>query len=122
MDDGAITVEGAEACQGELTIEHGSVGNGIIDADGTQLHGAERVSDAQGVQLVGGNGSMVSGGIVTRLLGTAEEVGSGPEAADEEGNGTMMMDKPTNWSSMSKTQRRRWFLKVQRASKREGDR
>ena len=53
MDDGIITVEGAEACQGEPTIEDGSVGNGIIDAGGAQSHGAERVSDAQGAQLVG---------------------------------------------------------------------
>ena len=53
------------------------MGNGIIDADGAQLHGAERVSDAQGVQLVGGNGSMVSGGIVGAgsQLGAAEDVG-----------------------------------------------
>ena len=42
MDDGAITVEGAEACQGELAIGHGSLGNGIINADGAQSHGAER--------------------------------------------------------------------------------
>ena len=63
MDDGAITVEGAEACQGELTIEDGSLGNGFIDADGAQSHGAEGVSVVQNVQVVGGNGSMDSGGI-----------------------------------------------------------
>ena len=28
MEDGAITVEGAEACQGEIAIEDGSVCNG----------------------------------------------------------------------------------------------
>ena len=66
MEDGgwsAITVEGAEACQGELTIEDISVNNGIIDADGAQPHGAERVSDAQGAQVAGHNASMVSRGI-----------------------------------------------------------
>ena len=41
MDDGAVTVEGAEACQGELTIEDGSLGNGIIDADGAQARGVQ---------------------------------------------------------------------------------
>ena len=44
MQDGAITVEGAEACQGGLAIEDGSLGSGIIDADGAQPRGAERVS------------------------------------------------------------------------------
>ena len=35
--------------------------NVFIDADGVQSRGAKRVNDAQGAQLVGGNGSMVSG-------------------------------------------------------------
>ena len=64
MDERAAIVEGTETCQGELTIEDGSVGNGTIDADGAQSHRAERVSDAHGAQVVGGNGSMDSGGIV----------------------------------------------------------
>ena len=34
MDERAAIVEGTETCQGELTIEDGSVGNGNIDADG----------------------------------------------------------------------------------------
>ncbi len=77
MDDGAAAVEGAEACQGEPTIEDCSVSNGTIDADGAQSHGAERVSGAHGAQLVGGSGSMVSGGIVGAgvKLCAAEDVG-----------------------------------------------
>ena len=77
MVDRAAIVEGTETCQDELTIEDGSVGNGTIDADGAQPHGAEIVSDAQGVQLVRGNASMVSGGIVgaEAQLGAAEDVG-----------------------------------------------
>ena len=72
MDDGAAIVEGTEACQGELTIEDGSVSNGTIDADGAQSHGAERVSDAQGAQLVGRHlTSMVSGGIAGADSGAA---------------------------------------------------
>ena len=64
MDERAAIVEGTETCQGELTIEDGSVGNGTIDADGAQSHGAERVSGAQGAQMVGRHlTSMVSGGI-----------------------------------------------------------
>ena len=76
-------MEGAEACQGELAIEDGSVSNGIIDAGGAQARGAERVSDAQGIQVVGGNGSMVSGGIVgaEAQLGAADSGGiAGAEA------------------------------------------
>ena len=78
MDERAVTAEGADACQGELTIEDGSMSNGTIDADGAQSHGTERVSDTQGAQLVGGNGSMVSGGIAGAevQLGAAEEVGN----------------------------------------------
>ena len=29
-------------CRGELAIEDGSLGNGFVDADGAQSHGAER--------------------------------------------------------------------------------
>ena len=46
-DDGAITLEGAEACKGEVTIEDGSVGNGFIDVEGARSHGAERVSQGR---------------------------------------------------------------------------
>jgi hypothetical protein len=68
-------VEGTETRQGELTIEDGPLGNGFIDADGAQSHGAERVSDTQGVQVVGHHlTSMASGGIVgaEAQLGAAE--------------------------------------------------
>ena len=77
MDERAAIVEGTETCQGELIIEHGSVGNGIIDADGAQAHGVKGVSDVQGAQVVGGNGSMDSGGIAGAepQLGAAEAVG-----------------------------------------------
>ena len=76
MDERAAVVEGTETCQGELTIEDGSVGNGTIDADETQSHEAERVSNAQGVQMVVSNGLMDSGGIVGAgsQLGAAEDV------------------------------------------------
>ena len=46
-------MEGSEACQGELAVEDGSSDDGIIDADGAQSHGDVRLSDAQGVQIVG---------------------------------------------------------------------
>ena len=72
MDERAAIVEGTETCQGELIIEDGSLGNGSIDADGAQSHGAERVSNAQGVQVVGHHlTSMVSGGIVGADSGAA---------------------------------------------------
>ena len=79
MDERAAIVEEAEACQGELTIEDVSVGNGIIDADGAQARGVKGVSDVQGAQVVGGNSSMVSGSIVGAgaQLGAAEDVGAG---------------------------------------------
>ena len=44
-------------------IGDGSVGSGTIDVDGAQARGAEGVSVAQNIQLVGSNGSMDSGGI-----------------------------------------------------------
>jgi len=74
MDDGAITMEGAEACQGELAVEDGSVSNRAVDADRAQARGAEKVIGAQGIQVAGGNGSVVSGGIATEdLEAVAEE-------------------------------------------------
>jgi hypothetical protein len=94
MDDGATIVEGTEACQGEITVEGGSLGNGFIDADGAQARGAEGVSDAQGAQLVEGNGSMVSGGIA----------GASPTRH----YGTALSDKPPNWGTMTKAQKRKW--------------
>ena len=55
MDERAAIVEGTETCQGELTIENGSVSNGNIDANGAQARGVKGVSDVQGAQVVGGN-------------------------------------------------------------------
>ena len=106
MDDGAAAVECAEACQGELTIEDGSMSNGTIDADGAQSHGTERVSDAQGAQLVGGNGSMVSGGIVGAglQLGAAEDVGAGTVEAESGAT----KERPAHWHAMSRSQRQTW--------------
>ena len=59
----------------QICIDDGPLGNGFIDADGAQSHGAEGVSVVQNVQLVGSNGSMDSGGIVGAgsQLGAAEE-------------------------------------------------
>ena len=64
MDERAAIVEGTETCQGEITIADGPVSNGIVDADGAQARGAEKVSAAQGVQEVERNDSMDSEGIV----------------------------------------------------------
>ena len=115
MDERAAIVEGTETCQGEITIEDGSVSNGIVDADGAQARGAEGVSDAQNAQLVGSNGSMDSRGIAEAeaRLGAAEDVGAGnfvmsPAPAN---------NKPENWGSMSKSQRRHWHSKMQRHKK-----
>ena len=54
----------------------GSVGNGIVDADGAQARGVKGISVARNVQLVGSNGSMDSGGIAGAgaQLVAAEEV------------------------------------------------
>ena len=100
MDDGPVAVEGSEACQGELAIEDGSVGNRVYDAGGTQSHGAKRVSDAHGAQLVGHNASMVSEGI------TGLETQSG--AAEDLTPRRPPSNKPAHWASMTPTQRRRW--------------
>jgi hypothetical protein len=108
MDERAAIVEGTETCQGELTIEDGSVGNGTIDEDGAQARGAKGVSDVQGAQVVGGNGSMVSVSIVgaRSQFGAAEGFGSGTVGA---GPGATAEDaKPSNWGNMSKAQRRNW--------------
>jgi len=78
-------MEGTQTRQGELTIEDGSLGNGFIDADGAQSHRVERMSGAQGVQVVGHQltSSMVSGGIagVGSQFGAAEDSGSGTVGA-----------------------------------------
>ena len=110
MDDGAITMEGAEACQGELAVEDGSVSNRAVDADRAQARGAEKVIGAQGIQVAGGNGSMASGGIVGAgaQLGAAENVKAGTFAMDP-APANNKPDKPENWGSMSKSQRRHWF-------------
>ena len=90
-------MEGTETRQGELTIEDGPLGNGFIYADGAQSYGTERVSDAQGVQVVRHHlTSMVSGGIVgaEAQLGAAEDVGAGTVEA-ESGATTVMRKKKT---------------------------
>jgi len=106
MDDGAITVEGAEACQGELTTEHGSVGNGIIDANGAQARGVKGVSDVQGAQVVGGNGSMVSGSIVGAgaQLGAAESEATGATSVVEADG----IPRPGHWAKLIKGQKKNW--------------
>ena len=78
MDERAAIVEGTETCQGELTVEDGSMDNGTTDADGAQARGAEGVSVAQNAELVGSNGSIDSGGIAGAgaQLGAAEDVGA----------------------------------------------
>ena len=108
MDDGAAAVEGTEACQGELAIEDGSLGNGFIDADGAQSHGAERVSDAQGVQVVGHHlTSMVSGGIAGAgaELGAAED---GGKSADVSTADVDLRQRPVHWNQMSRAQKNNW--------------
>ena len=72
------------------------MGNGAADADGAQARGAERVSVAQGVRVVGNSASMVSGGIVGAgsQLGAAEDVGAGTVEA-ESGATTVMRKKKT---------------------------
>ena len=79
MDDETVTVEGTEAHQGVLTIEDGSMDNGVINADGAQTRRAERVGDAQSAQVVGRNDSMDSGSIAgaETLLGAGEDVEEG---------------------------------------------
>ena len=93
--------------------------NGTIDADGAQVHGAERVSGAHGAQVVGSNGSMDSRGIsgAGAQPGAAEEVmirppdvveglGTGNIGAEES---VTKEDKPANWGGMTSGQRRLWF-------------
>ena len=110
MDERAANVEGNETCQGELAIEDGSMDNGTIDADGAQSHGSERVSGAQGIQVVGGNGSMVSGSIIGAgaLLGAAEDVGARPFGAESEAAPSNGSPRPSNWRERSRTAKRHW--------------
>ena len=97
MDERAVTVKGADACQGEITIEDCSVSNGTIDADGAQVRGAERVSDAHGVQVVGSNGSMGSGGIA----GAGSQLGA---AEDLTPRRPPPSNKPAHWATMTPAQ------------------
>ena len=96
MDERAVIAEGTETCQGEFTIEDGSVGNGTIDADGAQSHEAERISDAQSAQVVESNGSMDSGGIAGAgsQLGAAEDFGSGTVGTGSSGTTAKEGKKP----------------------------
>ena len=112
MDDGAAAVEGAEACQGEPTIEDCSVSNGTIDADGAQSHGAERVSGAHGAQLVGGSGSMVSGGIAgASTIGES----SGPEeTSDAKGAASDTKPKQRRGKRSEEATRRKKQLRAER--------
>ena len=122
MDERAANVEGTETCQGELTIEDGSLGNGFIDVDGAQSHGAERLSDAQGVQVVGGNGSMVSGSIVGAgsQLGAAEHVGARPFEAESEAAPSNGIPRPSNWQERTHRARKNWSRRYVWNGKYEG--
>ena len=81
------------------------MGNGFIDADGAQSHVAERVSGAQGVQLVGRHlTSMVSGGIA----GAGSQLGAGDDVGAEtleEGSG---IPRPMDLRERSRRAQRRW--------------
>jgi hypothetical protein len=106
MDERAAIVEGTETCQGELTIEDGSVGNGTTDADGAQARGVKGVSDVQGAQVVGGNGSMVSGSIVGAgsQLGAAESEATGATSVVEADG----IPRPGHWATLTKGQKKNW--------------
>ena len=82
------------------------MGNGTTDADGAQARGVKGVSDVQGAQVVGGNGSMVSGGIVgaESQLGAAEDVGAGTVEAESGAT----KERPAHWHAMSRSQRQTW--------------
>ena len=114
MDDGAITVEGSAACQGELAVEDGSVGIGTIDADGAQARGVKGVSDVQGAQVAGGNSTMVSGSIVGAgaQLGAAEDVEAGTVGpglgAAAEGAAAEGIPRPRHYSNLTKGQKKLW--------------
>ena len=122
MDERAAIVEGTETCQGELTIEDGSVGNGTTDADGAQARGVKGVSDVQGAQVVGGNGSMVSGSIVGAgsQLGAAEHVGARPFEAESEAAPSNGIPRPSNWRERSHNGRKRWSQRYVWNGKYEG--
>ena len=108
MDERAVLVEGTETRQGELIIEDGSVGNGIIDADGAQARGAERVSIAQGVRVVERSDPMDSEGIA----GTGTQFGAAEDVeaeTDGTGSGTATYSiSNEEWEQMSPKQRKRY--------------
>ena len=70
MDYGVVNMEeSTEARRGELAVEvveEWSMVNETADADGTQARGAERVGDAQVIQVVGHNYSMEEAEVVSR--------------------------------------------------------
>ena len=68
------------------------------------------MSDVQGAQVVGGNGSIISGSIVGAgaQLGAAEDVGARPFGAESEAaprNGT---PRPRDWQERSRNGRMKW--------------
>ena len=90
-----------------------------IAADGAQeVRGAEdaRVSDAQRIQEFGGRASSGSGGIAGTEThdDAAEDVGEGKMGnasirLSNSGNLPSTADKPSNWGTMTKGQRKSWY-------------
>ena len=82
------------------------MGNGTTDADEAQEHGADRVSVAQTVQVVGHHRtSVLSGGIsgAETQLGTAEVMGESPFGSESKAalsNGILCS---SNWQERSHT-------------------
>ena len=78
MDDGVVNMEESiEARRGELAVEvveEWSMVNGTADADGAQqARGAERVGDAQVIQVVGHNYSLEEAEVVSRNVTLMED-------------------------------------------------
>ena len=86
------------------------MGNGTTDADGAQARGVKGVSDVQGAQVVGGNGSMVSGSIVGAgsQLGAAEDVGARPFGAESEAAPSNRIPRPRDWREKTRMTREHW--------------
>ena len=110
MDERAAIVEGTETCQGELTVEDGSMDNGTTDADGAQARGAEGVSVAQNAELVGSNGSIDSGGIAG--AGAQFGVRASPFGAESvatvDGRAPEGIPRPQYYNNFTKDQRKKW--------------
>ena len=86
--------------------------NGIIDADGAHPREAERVSDTQDTQVVGGSGSMGSGGIAgARTIGES----SGPEeTSDAQGAASDTKPKQRRGKRSEEATRRKQQLRAER--------